>query len=210
MAGMLGVLMSRGGVFGGRASNMGNNGMTYAKVLTPPNQAPNKTLRNNLLPRKIEICVWRALKKRLPVWIELDKRGIDLHSVRCPICDNDLESVDHTLFNCSFAIDIWNRVFKWWNFSNFSPSNGPDSLHGKSSHVMSSLGSKIWQAVAWVTLYYLWKNRNLKAFQHKGWCAPVLLNELQVKSFEWISSRIKGKNLEWTNWLTNPHMYLVC
>ncbi|XP_071694715.1 uncharacterized protein [Rutidosis leptorrhynchoides] len=139
-----------------------------AKVLTAPNQAPNKMLRNNLLPRKIEIFVWRVLKKRLPVRIELDKRGIDLHSVRCPICDNDLESVDHTLFNCSFTSDIWNRIFKWWDFGNFSPSNGPDSLHGKSSHVMSPLGSKIWQAVAWVTLYYLWKNRNLKAFQNKG------------------------------------------
>ncbi|XP_071694498.1 uncharacterized protein [Rutidosis leptorrhynchoides] len=70
---------------------------------------PQESLRNNLVPKKIEIFVWRALKKRLPVRVELDKRGIDLHSVRCPICDDDLESVDHSLINCKFSMDVWSR-----------------------------------------------------------------------------------------------------
>ncbi|XP_071718792.1 uncharacterized protein [Rutidosis leptorrhynchoides] len=178
------------------------------KLLKVSSQSSHKTLRNNLVPKKLEIFVWRVLKKRFPVRVELDKRGIDLHSVRCPICDNDLESVEHSLYNSHLACDIWNRVFKWWNLGSYVPPNGIDCLHGKSSQVMSSLRSKIWQAVAWVTTYYLWKNRNMKVFQNKSWCAPMLLNEIQVKSFEWISSRSKGKSLDWINWLSNPSLYL--
>ncbi|XP_071714455.1 uncharacterized protein [Rutidosis leptorrhynchoides] len=58
---------------------------------------PIETLRNNLVPIKVEIFVWRALKRRLLVRIELDKKGIDLHSVRCPICDDDIETMEHSL-----------------------------------------------------------------------------------------------------------------
>ncbi|XP_071696191.1 uncharacterized protein [Rutidosis leptorrhynchoides] len=78
------------------------------------------TLRNNLAPKKIEIFVWRALRKRLPVLMELDKRGIDLHSVRCPLCDNDVESVDNTLIFCKSSLDVWDRISHWWNMGNFS------------------------------------------------------------------------------------------
>ncbi|XP_071740958.1 uncharacterized protein [Rutidosis leptorrhynchoides] len=56
------------------------------------------TIRNHLVPLKVELFIWRARLGRLPVRTELDKRGIDLHSSRCPICDGGLETVEHILF----------------------------------------------------------------------------------------------------------------
>ncbi|XP_071726033.1 uncharacterized protein [Rutidosis leptorrhynchoides] len=81
------------------------NGLFSVKILSslidvqllPINSHVHETLRNHLVPKKVELFVWRAIKKRLPVRIELDKRGIDLHSVRCLVCDDDVESVDHCL-----------------------------------------------------------------------------------------------------------------
>ncbi|XP_071719194.1 uncharacterized protein [Rutidosis leptorrhynchoides] len=55
------------------------------KKLLQPNIADTETL-----PEKIGVFIWRALRNMLPVRKELDKRGIDLDSVRCPICDNDI------------------------------------------------------------------------------------------------------------------------
>ncbi|XP_071687671.1 uncharacterized protein [Rutidosis leptorrhynchoides] len=166
-----------------------------------------KTLRNNLIPKKIEIFAWRTLKKRIPVRIELDIRGIDLHSVRCPVCDDDLESVDHFIVSCKFASDVWSRIYNWWKLGPCSCSN-VDILEGNIAHASTSLGQKIWKAVVWVCAYYLWKNRNLKVFHNESWCTPVLVSEIQVKSFEWITGRIKGKKIDWPNWLVNPHMFL--
>ncbi|GJR66773.1 reverse transcriptase domain, reverse transcriptase zinc-binding domain protein [Tanacetum coccineum] len=40
-------------------------------------------LWNKLVPKKVNIFVWRALKGRLPVRVELDKKGVDLDSVLC-------------------------------------------------------------------------------------------------------------------------------
>ncbi|GJZ35962.1 reverse transcriptase domain, reverse transcriptase zinc-binding domain protein [Tanacetum coccineum] len=41
---------------------------------------------NKLVPKKVNIFIWRALNGRIPVRVELDKRGVDLDSVLCPCC----------------------------------------------------------------------------------------------------------------------------
>ncbi|XP_071706748.1 uncharacterized protein [Rutidosis leptorrhynchoides] len=78
-----------------------------------------ETLRNNFVPKKFELLIWRSRKKRIPTFIELDKHGIDLHSVRCPLCDDGVESVDHALLFCKKVFDIWEKIFKWWGFNVF-------------------------------------------------------------------------------------------
>ncbi|XP_071703962.1 uncharacterized protein [Rutidosis leptorrhynchoides] len=63
------------------------------KVILPRAVNSIESLRNGLVPKKVEVFIWRARLGRLPVRFELDKRGIDLNSVRCPICDGDIETV---------------------------------------------------------------------------------------------------------------------
>ncbi|XP_071713444.1 uncharacterized protein [Rutidosis leptorrhynchoides] len=75
------------------------------------------TLINGMVPLKVEIFIWRARRHRILVRVELYKRGIDLSSIRCPICDDELEDVNHALFNCKFSKEIWLRVLKWWKFN---------------------------------------------------------------------------------------------
>ncbi|XP_071728542.1 uncharacterized protein [Rutidosis leptorrhynchoides] len=71
-------------------ANGNNNFTTKAltkminSILLVPNPLASETESNKLVPKKIEVFVWRARKKHLPVLVELDKRCIDLHSVRCP------------------------------------------------------------------------------------------------------------------------------
>ncbi|XP_071726964.1 uncharacterized protein [Rutidosis leptorrhynchoides] len=127
---------------------------------------PISTLRNNLVPKKIEIFVWRLMKKRLQMRIELVKRGIDLHC-----------------------------VFQWWGLGAFSNLSFNEILRGNSGVSMSTFGKKIWHAIEWISAYYIWKNRNNKNFRGTSWSAPVSLNEISVKSFEWISLRSRGKKV---------------
>ncbi|GJW13825.1 RNA-directed DNA polymerase, eukaryota, reverse transcriptase zinc-binding domain protein [Tanacetum coccineum] len=47
---------------------------------------------NKLLPSKVNILAWRIANKRLPTRANLDKRGIDLDSVLCSMCNNDIEN----------------------------------------------------------------------------------------------------------------------
>ncbi|XP_071700289.1 uncharacterized protein [Rutidosis leptorrhynchoides] len=76
---------------------------------------PFDTMRNNFVPQKIGIFVWRTKLGRLPVRVELDKRGIDLDSVRCPTCNNDVETVEYMILSCPKVKELWNRIFRWYN-----------------------------------------------------------------------------------------------
>lgn len=81
-----------------------------------------ETLRNNLIPKKVGGFMWRALKGTIPVRVELDKSGIDLDSILCPVCGDEIETVNHILFSCNLARSVWESTFSWWKVSwgNFS------------------------------------------------------------------------------------------
>nr|GEV91762.1 RNA-directed DNA polymerase, eukaryota, reverse transcriptase zinc-binding domain protein [Tanacetum cinerariifolium] len=67
-----------------------------------------KTRWNFLVPKKVNILVWRANKDSLAARCNLDKRSIDLHSILCPMSEEDVESLDHLMGRCSWSRSIWN------------------------------------------------------------------------------------------------------
>ncbi|XP_071729052.1 uncharacterized protein [Rutidosis leptorrhynchoides] len=145
--------------------SLGGNGSFATKILAdeiasvifPTISNVSETLRNNLVPKKVEVYVCRAKRKKLPVLSELDKRGIDLHSVRCPLCDDNIETVEHSLIFCKDAIEIWHRVCNWWGMNGFSNLSINDAFCGNTPVHSSALGANIWQAVEW----NLHQNQNL-------------------------------------------------
>nr|GEU80058.1 RNA-directed DNA polymerase, eukaryota, reverse transcriptase zinc-binding domain protein [Tanacetum cinerariifolium] len=66
------------------------------------------------LPVKINVFLWRLSINRLPSRVNLDRKGIEVDSLLCPICRLDVETVNHLFFNCDMAKDLWALVAKWW------------------------------------------------------------------------------------------------
>ncbi|XP_071689310.1 uncharacterized protein [Rutidosis leptorrhynchoides] len=163
------------------------------KIL-PSSASDVETMCNKLLPQKVSIFIWRALLRRILVRVELDKRNIDLNSLRCPICDDDIETVDHILIKCSFAKDLWSRVYRWWNIGNSVDIDLDERFKWKINVANST--SKLWQAIEWICGYTIWQNRNQAIFRKKKGNGPMALNEIQINSFEWISSRSKKIKLD--------------
>ncbi|XP_071712825.1 uncharacterized protein [Rutidosis leptorrhynchoides] len=196
--------------------NLASNGKFTIKELTKileekmliDGKGQLETMRNNLISKKVEIFIWRAMEKRLPTLVELDKRGIDLHSIRCPICDEDVETIDHSLIFCNSVMDIWSRVYRWWGFGNMTNLSVSGAFLGNCNITCSELGTKIWQAIEWTCGYLIWRNRNNKIFKNKSWNAPTALSEIQILSFDWISRRLKDRKIDWHVWLTSPQEYL--
>ncbi|XP_071695612.1 uncharacterized protein [Rutidosis leptorrhynchoides] len=167
-----------------------------------------ETLRNYLVPKKVEVFIWRARKGRLSARVELDKWGVDLDSVRCPLCDNDIETVGHSLLLCKKVEEIWVKIFAWWGVSSSLWHSLSEMLQTGAIQQNLDSGALIWQAVIWISCYLIWKNRNQVVFNNKGWCTPNALNEIQIKSFEWVAKRIKGRTLDWHNWFHNPACFV--
>ena len=60
------------------------------------------------IPAKIRIFAWRTCMNGLPTKLNLCKRGVNI-SPLCPICDQEVESIAHVLFQCDLALQVWNR-----------------------------------------------------------------------------------------------------
>ncbi|XP_071728178.1 uncharacterized protein [Rutidosis leptorrhynchoides] len=176
------------------------------KLLSPLDSAIC-TDRINFLPKKIGLLIWRVKQNRIPVRVELDKRGVDLDSVICPVCDGDLETVEHIFIHCQFAKDLWLRVFRWWNLNRLPYANMGELFQGCSDPNNPNKSSKLWKAIEWVCGYMIWWSRNLTVFQKKKGCGPMLLDEVQVKSFDWISRRSWRHVMVWSQWLLNPGVF---
>ncbi|XP_071699431.1 uncharacterized protein [Rutidosis leptorrhynchoides] len=172
------------------------------------NSAGVETEINRLVPKSLNVFVWRVKRRRIPVRAELDKRGIDLDSVRCPMCDDSLETIEHAMILCKFAYEIWVRVYRWWSFGNPTNLSIGEIFNGVGNNIRGEVGKEIWQVVEWVSGYVIWKYRNQKVFQNKETAIPNIVNEIQVKSYEWISRRSKKLNVEWQQWFINPSSYV--
>ena len=68
---------------------------------------------NNFVSIKVNIMVWRLALDRLPTRLNLERRGIYIPSVTCPVCDSDVESIEHLFLACETAFQIWKGVWRW-------------------------------------------------------------------------------------------------
>ena len=113
---------------------------------------------NNSIPSKVNINTWRAMNSRLPTRKNLDHRGMDLDSLRCPIFDQGME------VRCKIVVDIWKDVFKWWKFPNLQLNNLCDVIQLADQTLIAS---KFLDVVVQMTIWVLWKFRNDVTFSLK-------------------------------------------
>nr|GEY35892.1 RNA-directed DNA polymerase, eukaryota, reverse transcriptase zinc-binding domain protein [Tanacetum cinerariifolium] len=80
-------------------------------ILVTRNEA---TCWNRSLPIKVNVFLWRLKRNNLSSRVNLDRRGIEISSLLCPLCLGDFEMVNHSLFNCDMAKGLWSLFAKLW------------------------------------------------------------------------------------------------
>ncbi|GKB03316.1 RNA-directed DNA polymerase, eukaryota, reverse transcriptase zinc-binding domain protein [Tanacetum coccineum] len=115
---------------------------------------PSPTTRWNIaIPLKININTWRVLNGRLETRSNLDHRGIDLDSVRCPLCDDDIETEEHLFIHCKVAKEIWLDVLKWWRIPNVSFVTLHDLIHLADHTPLEDKFSSVFDAIVQTTIW---------------------------------------------------------
>lgn len=166
-----------------------------------------------LVPKKVNIMVWRASRDRLATRVNLDSRNIDLHSILCPLCDSETESMEHLMVYCSWSNVIWNKVFQWWGFCLPQDTGGNaflniiDFVRNLSPRIKASfkpLQLRCFEAVLFTSAWVMWRSRNRKVFTDKSQSSVEVFKEIQQLSYNWISCRCKILSVNWDVWIDNP------
>ncbi|GKE21150.1 RNA-directed DNA polymerase, eukaryota, reverse transcriptase zinc-binding domain protein, partial [Tanacetum coccineum] len=162
---------------------------------------------NSWIPRNVNICAWRASLNRFPTRSNLATRGVALPSFNCPLCNEEVESLEHCIINCPRVLPIWS----WLNL--VSPSVFPsftieDIVKNSVKENGCSRSNKVLNGVLHCTIWSIWKWRNKVSHADSDSVSKVIDEDIfpaiQRMSKTWISARLKSSEAKWNNWISKP------
>ncbi|KAL9858668.1 putative ribonuclease H domain, reverse transcriptase zinc-binding domain-containing protein [Arabidopsis thaliana] len=126
---------------------------------------------------KIKVFLWKALSGALPVADRLNRRGMRLDNV-CQGCGGSDETINHVLFSCPIARQIW-------ALSDYpSPEFGFDkgSVFSNINHLLINRDNRNWPSLLkkkfpWI-IWRIWKNRNSLFFEGNQFLASDTISKI--------------------------------
>ncbi|GJT93456.1 RNA-directed DNA polymerase, eukaryota [Tanacetum coccineum] len=74
-----------------------------------------KTRWVTCVPIKVNINAWKIKIDALPTRFNLSRRGMDIESIICPVCNTGVETTQHLFFKCIVIRQIMTKILSWWN-----------------------------------------------------------------------------------------------
>ena len=102
-------------------------------------------------PLTLKFFAWLVAKNRCWTADRLRRRGLQ-HPLRCPLCDQGDETIEHLLISCVVAREVWHAVLDEWHMPERMP--GPDARLGEWWTVQPAVRSQrrdIWSVTILVT-----------------------------------------------------------
>ncbi|GJX66973.1 RNA-directed DNA polymerase, eukaryota, reverse transcriptase zinc-binding domain protein [Tanacetum coccineum] len=170
---------------------------------------PKTTRWNRLIPIKVNVFIWRLILNKLPTRVNLDRKDIDVGSILCPICMEDVETANHIFFSCNMAKDLWSMFAKWWDIDIPVCANSTDWFEWLDDLNVSNKVRSFIEGVGDSLLWHIWKFRNELIFSSTPPKKALLWDSIVSLSFLWISSRNLNCNLNWGHWLQYPLIHIA-
>jgi hypothetical protein len=153
------------------------------------------------VPSKVSALSWQLLLDRIPTRNNLLSRGIIMvDESRCPLCNEEIETVNHLFLRCRFVTGIWYAILRWLGVLSALPPMILMSyaiLVGCGSNKKRRKGfSVVWLAYIWA----VWKARNERIFNNGVFDASVVMDDVQRLSWQWfMNNTAKSPSLlyEW-------------
>lgn len=82
---------------------MAGSPLTLASVL---DHSDVTTLWSILVPKKVNVIVWRSRRDFLPSKLQLSMKRVSMDSLACSPCRFQVEDRDHALFSCPYAQSV--------------------------------------------------------------------------------------------------------
>ncbi|KAL4591700.1 hypothetical protein LXL04_004671 [Taraxacum kok-saghyz] len=144
-----------------------------------------KTRWSKLVPRKVNIFIWRVRLARLPTRKALRDRGIDLISMGCPICVEEVETTDHLFFACPVAVDVWILVLRWLQVQPVYVRDTNTLFDWLDNVKLSRDKRDVLEAVVSTTLWMIWRYRNDVVYEGNMIRKSLLFDCIREFSFSW-------------------------
>ncbi|GKB96765.1 RNA-directed DNA polymerase, eukaryota [Tanacetum coccineum] len=143
------------------------------------------------VPIKVNVFVWKLHLDRLPTRVNLARRGVQISSMMCPLCNNAGEDSSHLFFGCDMAIDITRLVCRWWHLAWTPVGSFSEWLAWFKTIRMGSKVKGLLEGVFYTSWWCLWNFRNQLLFAAQSLRKNVLFDDIISRSFTWSHARCR-------------------
>ncbi|GJV80412.1 RNA-directed DNA polymerase, eukaryota [Tanacetum coccineum] len=152
----------------------------------------SKTLWIKSVPLKVNILAWKIKLEALPTRFNISRRGIEIDSILCPLCDCGVESARHIFFSCCLVRQIARKVCSWWNIAYSDVNSFIEWTNWMASLRLQSKVKMMIQGVFFVIWWHVWSYRNKLLFEEKKPSKAIIFDDVVSRSFYWCKSRCKA------------------
>ncbi|GJZ26885.1 RNA-directed DNA polymerase, eukaryota, reverse transcriptase zinc-binding domain protein [Tanacetum coccineum] len=141
------------------------------------------------VPIKINIHAWKVKNDCFPTRFNMSRRGMQIDSILCPLCNSMAESSRHMFFSCNFIRDIMLKINRWWEVDHREFDSYDEWLELLASIRLPMKVKKVFEGICVIVWWYTWNWRNKKIFGHETSPKARIFDEIVSRSFHWIRFR---------------------
>ncbi|GJZ53952.1 RNA-directed DNA polymerase, eukaryota [Tanacetum coccineum] len=141
----------------------------------------SKTRWIKAVPIKVNIHAWKVKLDILPTRLNISKRGMDIESILCPLCEKNVESSSHIFFTCPISREIFRKVLLWWEIDVVMVSSYDEWLEWLLSIRLHSKHKELFEGVCYVLWWYIWNFRNKSIFGSACPSKALIFEESEIE-----------------------------
>ncbi|GJZ58055.1 RNA-directed DNA polymerase, eukaryota, reverse transcriptase zinc-binding domain protein [Tanacetum coccineum] len=119
----------------------------------------------------------------LPTRLNISRRGLDIESILCPMCNIAVESTRHIFFMCDIAKEIFRKISCWWDVSYTDLSSYEEWLDWIVNLSIPMKHKRLLEGVCYVMWWYLWIYRNKTFFGVKNPSKALIFDDVVSRTF---------------------------
>ncbi|XP_058765712.1 uncharacterized protein LOC131639232 [Vicia villosa] len=163
------------------------------------------------VPLKVKAFGWRCFLNKIPTKDVLLKRGIILDSdVKCVLCEESIETLFHSFFNCRYVAIVWKEMADWIGMSYFCFEDLKENFRYWSNYVRAKKVKKGKEGIIWLAiLWSIWLRRNEIVFNNSSWNSRDVVWSCKALIWRWsFIGKITRANCNFFEFSNNPLLYL--
>ncbi|GJU36662.1 RNA-directed DNA polymerase, eukaryota, reverse transcriptase zinc-binding domain protein [Tanacetum coccineum] len=168
-------------------------------------EVSSKTRWVKVIPIKVNVFAWKVRNDYLPTRFNISRRGMEINTIRCPICNMGVESTSHLFFSCQVIKENVRKIARWWEINYMDLFSYEEWVNWFTNIRLSSKIKSVLEGVFYILWWLIWTYRNKKIFGSKNTSTMNIFEEVVSRSFHWCRSRCKV-SFSRTDWIKNPHL----
>ncbi|GKB40287.1 RNA-directed DNA polymerase, eukaryota, reverse transcriptase zinc-binding domain protein [Tanacetum coccineum] len=160
------------------------------------------------VPLKVNIMAWKIKMDGLPTRMNISRRGIEIDSIVCPICNSGAESSCHIFFQCNLVRQLARKISSWWNVDYVDVSSYEEWYTWLVSLRLQANLKAVFEGIFYCLWWSVWMFRNKILFEKDTPSQARIFDNLVSNSYYWCKFRCKA-SFKWIDWLKNPYLVIV-